>query len=204
MIGLTGAHRTGKSTLALAFAGMSGVPYLKTTASATFQRLNRDPQKDYPFEEHLFIQNIILDDLCDQWASGGGYFITDRTPICCWAYTIARVQRETMTPEMDKLLHVFRRKCQEALSAYFRMLFVVQPGIPLVHDDTKAQATFGFTEHISDIILGSVVSFECDLMHIVPKNMTNLNDRVGGIYGLVRRYGMLGRANTPVSQSKLT
>ena len=46
MIGLVGSHRTGKTTLARAFAEDSGIPFVETSTAEVFRRLGYDPKVD--------------------------------------------------------------------------------------------------------------------------------------------------------------
>ena len=159
IIGLTGAHRTGKSTLAKAFADKyhDEVKLCLTSASQVFQRLGYSPQAELDFETRLTIQEEILKELTKQYKEHTGQMaITDRTPIDMLAYTLAEVNRQTLTPKLDTRLRKYSERCYDVTNQYFGVLIVVQPGIPLVDDPTKAPATEGYIEHINALICGLV------------------------------------------------
>ena len=92
-LGLCGTHRTGKSTLAKAYALAEGVPYLQTGATQVFLDMGLDPKVDYPLDVRIQIQKRILESFDKQYSAAGRDFITDRTPIDMMAYTLADVQR---------------------------------------------------------------------------------------------------------------
>ena len=60
MIGLSGAHRTGKSSLARAFAEKHGIPFVETSASQVFKDLGVDPAATHDFSTRLTVQEEIL------------------------------------------------------------------------------------------------------------------------------------------------
>jgi hypothetical protein len=182
-IGLTGSHRTGKSTLAKAFSEQMKVPFLQTSASETFKRLNFDPKADYSLSDRLYIQHHILDDCRAMYAAAGmDCFVTDRTPIDMMAYTLADVTRENVTPQLDKEIENYMKDCFDVSNAYFPMLFVVQPGIPLVEEVGKAPANPAYVEHINSLIMGLVIDDRYLGSHFyLPRKTTGLQDRVSAL-----------------------
>jgi hypothetical protein len=203
MIGLAGAHRTGKSTLARTFSERAGVPLVAASASPTFARLGRDPQVDYDFVETLFIQENILQDLCERWQAGGDYFVTDRTPLDLYAYALARVQRETLDEQKQRLLDTYKAKCASATEAYFRAFVIVHPGIPIVPDATKGPALAGYVDHIDALIMG-LGAYESVPVYSIPKSDLDLNTRVEWMTKVVDDVGFRSRSLPPVRQKQLT
>ena len=51
--GLSGAHRTGKSTLAKRVAELLHMPYVEYHGSAIFARLHLDPKQKYGLETRM-------------------------------------------------------------------------------------------------------------------------------------------------------
>ncbi|WP_234725304.1 hypothetical protein [Cupriavidus metallidurans] len=56
-IAIVGSHRTGKSTLAADYSAATGVPFVRTSASGTFERLGLSPKVDLPIEQRIAVQN---------------------------------------------------------------------------------------------------------------------------------------------------
>lgn len=186
---LTGAHRTGKSTLAQAFSEKTGTPFVRTGASQVFQEMGLDPKVDYPMEVRLEIQKRILeafDRQCRQQSSG--LFITDRTPLDFAAYTLADCQRSNVPDSLHKTVEKYVDDCIDVANRNFSVMVIVQPGIPLVEDPTKAPANIPYVEHISHLIMGMLVSERIRADHFyIPRYMTNLDDRVSCVEAAIAR-----------------
>ena len=81
---LTGAHATGKSTIAREMADLLGLNFITSQASQVFEDYGIDPKETLPFETRLGVQSIILSRHSDAWDranDSGAPFITDRSPI---------------------------------------------------------------------------------------------------------------------------
>jgi hypothetical protein len=179
MIGLSGPHRSGKSTLAKAFAEESGIKFVATGASATFERLGLDPKKDYPFEVRLAIQREILKDCNALYARAGVRFITDRTPIDFLAYTLADVSRENVRGSVETDLAQYVTECYESANTHFTTIVLVQPGIVVVEAVGKAPGSAGYMEHLNALMLG-LLSAEALLsdQFAIPRRYVELEQRV--------------------------
>jgi hypothetical protein len=179
MLGLCGSHRTGKSTLAKAFAEEFGVKFVATGATATFERLGVDPKKDYPFEVRLTIQREILKDCNELYSRSGVRFITDRTPIDFLAYTLADVSRENVRGSVEADLAQYITDCYECANKHFTTLVLLQPGIVAVEAAGKAPASAGFMEHLNALCLGLLAS-EALLadQFSIPRRYVELEQRV--------------------------
>jgi predicted ATPase len=178
-IGLTGAQRTGKSTLARAFSVAENVPFLETGASQVFLDMGLDPKVDYPLDTRIEIQKRILDSFDRQYTAAGRDFITDRTPLCMMAYMLADVQRQNVTPEQARMIAKYVEDCSSVTNSHFTTLVVVQPGIPVIEAEGKAPANFAYMEHISMLVMGLAVSeLILPAHYYIPRGMLNLADRV--------------------------
>jgi hypothetical protein len=151
-IGLCGSHRTGKTTLAEAISQKTGMPFLKTGTSEIFQQCGLDPALPMDFGKRLWIQHKILDAAENIWHAEQGQFITDRTPVDMMAYTLADIQGATEV-NFDEL-EGYLARCIEVTNKFFTMLVLVQPGIPLMHEEGKAALNEGYLEHLNYLILG--------------------------------------------------
>lgn len=158
MIGLTGAHRTGKTTLAKEVSERMGIPFVQTSSSEVINSLGFYVQDELTFTDRLLVQNAILDDALAKWGQYAGQtFITDRTPIDMLAYTMADIQRSTLDVGIDSLDHqyvIYRNRCLQSTLETFKMLAHLPPGITPAADLSKAQVTIGYIEHIYLIITG--------------------------------------------------
>jgi hypothetical protein len=151
-IGLCGAHRTGKTTLAEALAAQTKKPFVKTSTSEVFRQHGLDPAQALDFKKRLEIQKQILISYIETWSAQPQSFITDRTPVDLMAYTLADIQGNTEVdfPELERYLE----RCFEATNKYFDVLIVLQPGIELIAAEGKAALSRAYIEHLNSLILG--------------------------------------------------
>jgi len=156
MIGLSGSHRTGKTTLAKMYAEMNGIDFVQTDSAGVFARMGLDPREDYPFAVRLDIQREILNDAALLYIGNKHQhgFITDRTPLDMLAYTTADVQRSNLTAEDSEAFMKYQKECFDITNRHFVLVMVVQPGIPLVEARGKAPAIEAYMEHINSLVMG--------------------------------------------------
>lgn len=152
-LGLSGGHRTGKTTLARLFAEKHGIPFVYTSASETWKRMGLDPAERHPFALRLRVQQAILEDCRALYAAQRETFITDRTPLDFLGYTYADINGR-ITEEERALLHDYERECFATLNLYFRMVVIVQPGIPIVEEPGKAVSEPAYIDHLNHLMIG--------------------------------------------------
>jgi hypothetical protein len=176
-IGICGAHRTGKTTLALKLAEILAIPFVRTSVSQVFRERGLDPAQTMDFATRLSIQNDILTATTDIWAGTAGKFISDRTPIDMMAYTLADIQGMT-TVDADELSRYLYR-CQEITNQYFSQLWIIPPAIPLIFEDGKAALNPAYIQHIHHLVMGLCHDPAIRSTVIpLPPSITALDDRV--------------------------
>lgn len=203
MIGLVGAHRTGKTTLAKAYAEETEVPFVETSSSAVFERLGYSPKVDYDFGTRMIIQNAILDDAVAKYAKHTGMFVTDRTPIDMLAYTMADVQRENLTLEQSEEFTKYFMRCFEETNKRFMCLMLVQPGIEIVDAPGKAPANPAYMEHLNTIMFGMLVGeFNSSSHFYLPRRTTDMTERVEALKFVVNKVISRDLANIELLKAK--
>lgn len=187
-IGLSGSHRTGKSTLAKMFAEKNpDFKLVTTTVSGTYSKLGLDPKVMYDFGKRLEIQRHILDDLTQQYKEGGLLFIADRTPIDFIAYTLADITRDNYDGSYDAELIQYINDCYDVTNTYFGMIMVVQPGITAIEAELKAPANAGYIEHVNNLVLGAATDRRLNAMHFaLSRETVDLAERVGAVENMVK------------------
>jgi hypothetical protein len=151
-LGLCGAHRTGKTTLAIAISSLLNIPFVRTTTSQVFAQLGLDPAEPMDFQTRLFVQNHVLDAAEQVWQESASPFISDRTPIDMIAYTLGDIQGKT---DVDfNLLSQYIDRCFASTNQFFQNLAIIQPGIPLVYEEGKAALNAAYIEHINVLVIG--------------------------------------------------
>ena len=184
MIGLCGAQRVGKSTLAQAFAQEVDIPFVATSASDVFVKLGLDPKESYPIEVRLMIQRHILETFEKQYAHAqkhSNLFVSDRTPIDLASYLLADVERTTLQGQqaLAKEVNQYVDDCLKMTSRFFSVIVLVQPGIQTVEAQGKAPTCPAHMEHLNAIQLG-LLSDERNLVrrYSIPRRITSLEDRL--------------------------
>jgi len=183
-IGLCGSHRTGKTTLAREIAGRTGMEFLQTTTSEVFARHGLDPSSAMDFHTRLWIQHKVVETAEAVWQGACGPFISDRTPIDMMAYTLADIQGGTLVDfaELEKYLD----HCFAVTNSFFSDLVVIQPAIPLVHEEGKAALNRSYMEHLNMLVTGLC----CDeRLHcrftLLSRGIVDLDARVGEVLKLI-------------------
>lgn len=203
MIGLVGAHRTGKTTLARKFSEKTGMPFVETSSSAVFKQMGYSPKVDYDFGTRLVIQNAILDDAVGKYREHTGMFVTDRTPLDMLAYTMADVQRENLTPEQTKQFVKYFHRCFEETNKRFMCLTLVQPGIEIVEEEGKAPANPSYMEHLNSLMLGFLVGeFNSTPHFYLPRTTKDLDERVSALEFVTNKVVSRDMANLEILMSK--
>jgi len=177
-IGLCGAHRTGKTTLAKALSIQFNLSFVKTSATSIFEKLGLDPKDNLCFVDRFKVQLAILDEFNSTWSSCDSSYVSDRTPLDLLAYFLADIRGDTSVT--DDQLSYYMEACFDACNKHFSNLIVVQPGIPLVYEPGKAAINIGYIEHLNAIVTGLLYqlppSFRGKL--IIPRTSLSIEDRV--------------------------
>jgi hypothetical protein len=186
-LGLCGAHRTGKTTLAIAIADRLNIPFVRTTTSQVFAQIGLDPAETMDFKTRLFVQNHVLDAAEQVWQSSPQPFISDRTPIDMIAYTLGDIQGKTKV-DFD-LLNQYIERCFASTNQFFQNLAIIQPGIPLVYEQGKAALNAAYIEHINVLVIGL-----CGDRRLVAEVFCNHRDAIDletRIFNILERFKSL-------------
>lgn len=188
-VALVGAHRTGKTTLARAFADKRGIPFVETSVSAIWRELGYDPAVTYDFETRLTVQEEILRRVDAIYAKHTGLeFITDRSPLDMAAYTLADAIGDRVPEHCQERLAKYVNDCFEVTNRRFGLVLLIQPGIRLVYEDGKAAVNAGYIEHLNSLILGLTVDERLTCGHFyVPRPVLELDRRIAALENCVDR-----------------
>lgn len=151
-IGLCGAHRTGKTTLAMELARLTGKQFVRTRVTEVFKQHGLHAAEVMDFATRLDIQHRILEACESDWHAAAGDFTTDRTPMDFLAYTLGDVQGHTAINHAD--LNRYIERCFDLTNRFFDTLVILQPGIPLTEAEGKAALNKSYIEHINSLVIG--------------------------------------------------
>ena len=190
MIGLCGAHRTGKTSLARAYAEKHGIAFVETPVSTIFRELGHDPAATFDFKTRLDIQEVILTRLDQVYGAlnPAELAITDRTPIDMLGYTMSEAIGEAVSVADQERFKKYVERCFEVTNRRFSTLVLVQPGIPLVAAEGKAVMNAAYIEHLNSLMLGLSVDQRVKMPHYyIPRQRLKMEDRLAALENAVGR-----------------
>jgi hypothetical protein len=188
-LGISGAHRVGKSTLAKAAAEKMGIQFCETRCSEVFNQefdgVRYKPSDGaIPFHHRILIQAAMLEHLSKRYAAMTGPFIADRTPVDVIAYlfcevggsTIPRALREEYTNRMNDIAVRAIGICENQLAGVVHL----QPGIDLVEGADKAVACPVYIRHLNMLVAALVNGWVGShfYAHTIPHGVLDLDRRV--------------------------
>ena len=190
MIGLAGSHRTGKSTLARAYAEKHDALFVETSASAVFRDMGLDPAVTYSFATRLEVQKEILRRMDAAYAAvpAGKEAITDRTPVDMLAYTMAEAVGDRVEEKDQADFKRYAEDCIAVTNKRFSVLVIVQPGIKIVAADGKAALNEAYMEHLNSLMLGLSVDerIKCQHYYLQRSNL-DLENRLKGLEAVIKK-----------------
>lgn len=186
-LGLTGAHRTGKTTIAERLAQELECPFISSSASQVAAEMGITKFEGMLPSDRRAYQERVLETFTKRYESesASGVFVSDRTPLDFAAYVLTEWNPALNDPEHDEWVADYLLRCKKATSRFFFQVAVVQPGIPFVAAKGKAAAGNAYRECLNTVSIGLVsdpeVSAHCV---ILPRAMTDNETRVEALFGL--------------------
>jgi len=186
-IGITGAHRVGKTTLAKAVAARLNLSWVQSDVGGVLTELGLDASKPMDFKTRMFAQHKILEWHNELWSKHRS-FITDRTPLDFLMYTLADINQNSTDWDADILRH-YADACYSSANMYFSSLVLVQPGIAIVEDETKntGALTRAFIDKLNTLMLGIASDPRLEaLFSVIPAAELDLERRIKGVADLYK------------------
>lgn len=186
-IGITGAHRTGKTTTM--YALIERYPFKCRPLSFSASEVQKDMGYDssiqsYDWETRKNIQTELLDAFIDEISSKrlSPFTLMDRTPLDFIAYTLLNAP-DVLTEKDRMWVDSYINVAIKAINLYITDLVLIQPGIKLVED--AKSAPLDSVDAVAAIIYKFLLDPRITVRkHIIPSEMTNLDDRIKFIEGI--------------------
>lgn len=155
-IGLAGAHRTGKTTMAKRFAEDHGCEYVTISMTQIMADMGLEPADIQDVQTRLKVQRKAVQ-ACDRMFVGRKTaFIADRTPIDVAAYTIADAVQGFYGPEYSDEAVKIVDDCLDITNMAFSGILHVHPSphIKYVMEPGKPKPDNMYQLHIDAVIGG--------------------------------------------------
>lgn len=188
VVGLAGAHSTGKSTLISYVADSNPfVTSLQSDAANIHAKLGLTVQGDISFEDRMRLQWAILDSHVKRLKEAvakvddmGGVLL-DRTPMDMYAYTVSAVQPEKLSDEENHELERYYQACVEVVQTHYSGIMVIPPTIAFVASEHRPAYSDVHRRKIAALI-DSLVRGDDNVTDFVkvqalPKEVTDLAKR---------------------------
>lgn len=179
--GLTGAHRTGKTTVAVELAKVLGCPFVASSASQVAKEMGITKFEGMPRALRREYQEKVLETFCERYEaeSRNGLFVSDRTPMDFAAYVLSEWSPGDEDPEHDAWVVDYVERCKRATSRYFFQVAVVQPGIEFKAEAGKGGGGKCLQEALNTLSIGLIADPAVHShMMVLPRWMTDNDQRV--------------------------
>lgn len=178
-VALMGAHRTGKTTLAKAFAEKKGWDFVSCSVSPAYKAVGIPMGEETNFSERILIQDTALKlytQSLNKQLTTGKDFISDRCFLDLIAYTLADFPNTASTGE-SVWISDYINKCLLLNQQYFHSVALLRPGIPLKEDMTSWGSSSGIVDKVDACMLWSAEQAK-DIVFPIPKETLDLNERL--------------------------
>jgi len=170
MLGLTGAHRAGKTTLAKLFSEKIGIPFV--TLPPVVKQMGMTPGEIDNFEMRLKVQHAYLDEAEAAYKGQPTIFITDRTPLDLAAFLLGEVNQNMPQAHIDQTV-AYVNRAVALTSTTFSSILHIPAVLPYeVHPDKppmNAAYQMQFENLVRGLLLHPAMSAHYYLMapHII-------------------------------------
>ncbi len=148
---LMGSHRTGKTTLAKAYAEKHGIDFIPMSVAPAYKACGIPMGPVTDFIDRMAIQDAALE-IYEASLPVEGNFITDRCYLDLLAYTLVDYPQNPTEHEATWFLS-YTYKCIALNTQYFDKVMLLRPGIPLEECSTSWAADFGVVAKVDAAML---------------------------------------------------
>jgi hypothetical protein len=182
--GLSGSHRSGKTTLAKEVAKVTGIHYLDASTTAIMEGTGFNPVgTDHSVEKRLVAQEFLLKEFTKMAMKAPYPFISDRTPIDYAAYMLGEVTMHNTSAEVGARVDTYVKDCLTITARLFSCVMAVRPiGISYEVRSDKPPENLGYQRLIQTLVEGTLSCIEevgDGRTNAVTILVKDLDDRVG-------------------------
>jgi hypothetical protein len=174
--GLTGAHRTGKTTLAKLVAEDLKMTFHDASVSKIMREAGINAVGDVPLEARVEAQEFLLrrylKDL--QWAPRP--LVTDRTPLDMVGYMLGEITMHNTDAKLGARIQNYVEECLGATLVHFDTIIVVRPLTAYVEHPDKPPLNRAYQSLVQFIIEGAATTCE-DAIYVNHIDVEDLGRR---------------------------
>ncbi len=185
-IGICGAHRVGKTTLAAEYASQCCVDFLQQRVSDVFAKLGLPVDGALTAEQRIQVQSAVLD--AYKAITGRRMaFVIDRTPVDFIAYTLANItQADLLDKQVDELVEQYVHDCVVAAASSLDLIVLVRPGISIVPAPGKGLLSAVYIKKLDAMMIGLLSNMGVRYA-VLPENITSLAARLEWLQQQIKR-----------------
>lgn len=189
LIGLSGSHRTGKTTLGIEFEKHSNYKFVQVNTCQMQAEIGFDSRnQSYDFKSRIKIQDHLFlryEQMLNRYNNNDAV-IFDRTPLDLATYAIMSVN-EDVTKEQLEWLNQYIAKCIALCKKHFYAILILQPAIEPIECKTSAVANLACMMKFNALMLGlgSLDNSLSGLLYRLPIEIKDLNHRVNVLHNIV-------------------
>lgn len=184
IIGLAGAHRSGKSTLARLISERHGIAYYDGSFGRLAKSLGYDSVAKMSVPERVTMQSEVLALYGEEIRQGPASQITDRTPLDMMAYQVAEVGMHAGLEEATaRAIVAYRDQCLALTRDLFGTVFLLQPLPTYVVEDGKPSGDPAYQMHIQALIEGAIFALRHTPVPVIALDVLPLDQRIRDLEG---------------------
>ena len=191
-IGITGAHKSGKTTLAKAVAKKWNITFVETSLSDVLRAYGVTPNEELPFAKRLEVQQGMIGHLINIMSDAGDNFIADRTFMDIAAMTLSFMPHNVSSIESETVRLIIDQ-CYRAQEAFFDKAIIVTNSFDPPMEEAAAEKgifCWSWNFQISAIVKGLALnpmnrcntSFLPETASSLPRRMEHMERIIGEMY----------------------
>jgi predicted ATPase len=184
MFGFSGAHRSGKTTLAKAVAERLKIHYHDASTTRIAKELGFDAVANLPLIERMEFQTRLLGRFLKDLQAAPRPAITDRTPLDMAAYMLGEITMHNTDAETGETVKNYLDLCIAATNRHFDSIIIVRPLDHYAADPTKPPINAAY-QWAHQLLVEGAVQQTRNNVYDATLITTDLNDRIEGACSLV-------------------
>lgn len=186
MIGLSGAHRSGKTTLAKRVADTLGLTYCEVSVSKIARDLGVNAVGDLPIAERIAFQRRLLPLFIKEIRKTARPCIVDRTPLDMIGYMLGEITMHNTSAEVGTEVYTYVEECLKATADNFDLVLVLRPLQAFVVDPKSPPMNPAYQWLIQYIIEGAISNMNTDHTTTALIHGSDLDVRLDAVAELLR------------------